>query len=197
MNVKEECLQYLKLNKHWLNKNPEKVFLMSNIFEYFKNYQDDISEVLECLDNIFKEVNLDSLVNNIVLKYPQNQDQLYDMKPEFKNSNMHFIDDVFTRAPYSRCTDFNDKEVNLEDVFEDESVEGIVKGLWAYLDFNYTLNLILCANIKEWDALYFEIKKDTSIFQNILKNMIYVPTYGLFYDQKEIENLIINWGKSL
>ena len=195
--MKQKCLQYLKLNRHWLNKNPEKVFLMSNIFDYFKNDWDNIADILDCLDVIFKEIDLDSFVNDIISKYPQTQSQLYDMKPEFKNPDIYFIDDVLNRAPYDRYVDFNVEEVDLDDIFEDESLDGTVDKLWAYLDFADTLILILCANLKGWDTLYFEIKKDTSIFQDILKNMVYVPSYGLFFNQDEIENLIINWGKSL
>lgn len=195
--MKQKCLQYLKLNKHWLNKNPEKVFLMSNIFDHFKNDWNDIADILDCLDIIFKEIDLDSFVNDIISKYPQTQSQLYDMRPEFKNSSIHFIDDVLNRAPYDIYMDFNREEVDLDDIFEDESLDGTVDKLWAYLDFADTLTLILCADIKGWDTLYFEIKKDTSIFQNILKNMVYVPGYGLFFNQDEIENLIINWGRSL
>ena len=193
--MKQKCLQYLKLNKHWLNKNPEKVFLMSNIFDYFKNDWEDIVDVLDCLDIIFKEIDLNSLVNDIISKYPQTQSQLYDMKPEFKNSNIYFIDDVLDRAPYDSCVDFNGEEINIDDIYENEKVDGDVYRLWAYLDFTDTLTLMLCADIKIWGTLYFEIKKDTSIFQNILKNMVYIPNQGIFYNQNEVENLIINWGR--
>lgn len=195
--MRQECLRYLKLNRHWLNKNPEKVFLMSNIFDYFKNYWGDISSVLKEFDSIFKEINLDSLVNDITLKCPQNQSQLYDMKPELKDSNIYFINDLLDSVPYDSYMDFNGEEINIDDIYENERVDGSVYRLWAYLDFTDTLTLILCADIKWWDTLYFEIKKDTSIFQNILKNMFYVPGYGLFFNQNEIENLIINWGRSL